>query len=328
MRWRYKAAMLRAVAHLPAGGEPLHYVLQSLAGGLRRPPDPRAAFTEFVKLARFLHTHGYEIAGTRVLEIGTGRGIDMPLAFYLAGAASVITLDQYRYLHAGRVASALDAVRKHRDELRALLDPLDAPSVLERRFDVLQEIRTLDELRRACRIEYRAPADAGATALADASIDLHFSYTVLEHVSAEELGRILREAARLLSEKGTALHHIDCSDHFAQEDASISRANFLRFSDSEWQRLAGNRYAYHNRLHRSDYVDLFRQNGHRLLAEYAHRDERSLREIRAGWPLDERFRAYSAEELASDIVVLLSSAASCAPANRAPPAETESSRDA
>jgi len=47
------------------------------------------------------------------------------------------------------------------------------------------------------------------------------------------------------------------SIHFQHQDNSISRINFIRFSDNEWTNIAGNQFAYCNRLRVNDYLNLF-----------------------------------------------------------------------
>lgn len=69
----------------------------------------------------------------------------------------------------------------------------------------------------------------------------------------------MKEAFRLLKKDGVALHFIDLSDHFQQQDASIAEFNFLRYSESEWERIAGNEFAYTNRLRTSDSLSIFRE---------------------------------------------------------------------
>ena len=40
------------------------------------------------------------------------------------------------------------------------------------------------------------------------------------------------------------MHFVDLSNHFQHQDQSITRINFLKFSDLEWNRIAGNEFAY------------------------------------------------------------------------------------
>ena len=87
--------------------------------------------------------------------------------------------------------------------------------------------------------------------------------TVLEHVAPQALEGILREARRILKPGGAALHFIDPGDHFAHSDRTISAINFLRYSERDWQRVAGNEFAYCNRLRASDFLSMAARVGFR-----------------------------------------------------------------
>jgi hypothetical protein len=65
--------------------------------------------------------------------------------------------------------------------------------------------------------------------------------------------KIINEGNRILSEEGLFVHLIDCSDHFSHNDKSISRINFLQYNVTQWNKLAGNRYVYVNRLRHDDF---------------------------------------------------------------------------
>ena len=79
---------------------------------------------------------------------------------------------------------------------------------------------------------------------------------MLEHITKEIIRDIFLEAKRILKPGGAAVHFVDLSDHFQHQDRSISRINFLHFSEEEWQRIAGNEFAYCNRLRASQYKEL------------------------------------------------------------------------
>jgi hypothetical protein len=96
------------------------------------------------------------------------------------------------------------------------------------------------------------------------------------------------------------------SDQFALADRSISRAHFLRFSDAEWAAYSDNQFAYHNRLRAADYERLFREAGHEIVDWVTRIDDRSLREIAAGFPLADPFRGLPPEMLAVDTVHVVS----------------------
>lgn len=72
------------------------------------------------------------------------------------------------------------------------------------------------------------------------------SRDVMEHVAPNTLGAIFRESARVLSPRGVACHIIDESDHWQHGDTSITRVNFLRFSDIQHRLTYLNSLNYHN----------------------------------------------------------------------------------
>ena len=87
MHWKLKAAIQSACGALPWGAETFYYGLQSNFGSLRRPISPEPFFREAVSLSQWLEGAGTSIRGARVLEVGTGRRVDLPLGLSLAGAA-------------------------------------------------------------------------------------------------------------------------------------------------------------------------------------------------------------------------------------------------
>ncbi|MGR3302935.1 MAG: methyltransferase domain-containing protein [Candidatus Scalindua sp.] len=148
---------------------------------------------------------------------------------------------------------------------------------------------TLDQLFDMINVEYKAPADASNIDLPSKSIDFHVSNTVFEHIQPDVLGNILLEGKRLLKDNGLFIHFIDHSDHFSHSDTSISAINFLKYNESKWNRYAGNRYAYHNRLRIDDFLHLINKVGFTILSTNTKIDERSLEALRKGYSLDERF---------------------------------------
>jgi hypothetical protein len=138
------------------------------------------------------------------------------------------------------------------------------------------------------------------------SIDLQTSYTVFEHIPRPVLASILRESSRLLANGGVTCHHIDPSDHFSHEDSTISAIHFLRFSETEWERYAGNQFAYHNRMRVHQYRQLYEDCGHSLLQWKEVVDPRSLAEIRSGFPLHAEFQSLAPEILSTTVVRAIS----------------------
>ena len=146
-------------------------------------------------------------------------------------------------------------------------------------------------------IRYLAPRDAAHTGLEAGNVDCHYSMTVLEHVAPPALEGILSEARRILKPGGAALHFIDPGDHFAHADRSISAINFLRYSERHWSRLAGNEFAYCNRLRASDFLALAARAGLRPIRTEVEVDAASREALRQGFPLDAAFQRYGVEDL-------------------------------
>jgi SAM-dependent methyltransferase len=302
MNWKTKSLVQRACAAIPVFHEPVYYGIQRAFGRLRRKSDPTWLLKEAVRLAGCLSDAGMPVPGARVMEVGTGRGLDMPLGLFLCGAESIKTYDLHRYLKPHRVLDSVAAIRADRDKFAALFQPVTGRAALDVRLDALCSARGFDAILKAARIEYMAPADAANTGLPPRSIDIQISYTVFEHIPGDIIVAILKEANRILTPNGVALHHIDPSDHFAHDDPSISFVNFLRFSAQEWEKYGANQFAYHNRLRSVDYEDLYRQAGHRVEQWRVQQDPRSLKELANGFPLHPDYRGLSPEVLCGTVV--------------------------
>jgi SAM-dependent methyltransferase len=306
MNWRVKAAVQRACAAMPVGGGSIYYSLQRAVGLLRDPERPIMMLRIAARLARELGQLGVDLRGKRVLEVGTGWRVDMPIGLYLCGAKSVDTYDLHRYLKPRLVMEAVAGLAKRRQLVIETLATVADAADVERRLDALVQAPDIRALLRVAGIEYRAPADATRIDRPAGSADVHVSFTVLQHIPYDALLALLREASRVLSADGLAWHQVDLSDQFASADPSISRANFLRFTDAEWARYSDNRFAYHNRLRADDYRRLYHEAEHEVIRWVSDVDERSRAELANGFPLAQRFRGLPVEMLATDTIRVLS----------------------
>ena len=186
---------------------------------------------------------------------------------------------------------------------------------MKERFDLLTQFKDRPrEFMERAGIVYMAPCDAANTGLPAASVDCHFSVTVFEHVPGEVIAGIMREAKRILKDTGLAIHFIDPSDHFQHQDPSIGRSNFLRYSEEEWHRIAGNQFAYTNRLRRSDLVRLFEEAGFDIVRQFNGVDPAGIPE---DFPLDASFSGYDREDLCTITVRLLAAKRSSSEAGSA-----------
>ena len=166
------------------------------------------------------------------------------------------------------------------------------------RMDLIDRLKAKPEkFLSEANIHYLAPADAADIGLPDASVDYHIATTVFEHIPKVDSKRILKESRRILKKDGVAIHFIDLSDHFQHQDKSITKINFLRYSDEEWNKIAGNEFAYCNRLRASDYFALFDSLGFDICRKEVQEDKEARERMRYGFKVDEGFRGYNVDDL-------------------------------
>lgn len=301
MHWKLKARVQNAVSMLPSSASyAAYYWMQRRFGGLRN-VDPTHRLTSAIEAWKYVQKHGYHPTNKVFLEIGTGRSPIAPIAYWLLGAGKTITIDVNPYLKPELTSASLAYISDNVKAIQSLFGPL----LDQGRMNALLSLYgrkpfSMGDLLDLCCITYIAPGDAANTSLASQSVDVHSSFRVFEHIPSGTLERIVEEGNRIVSDNGIFVHRIDYSDHFAHSDSSISKINFLQFSDDNWDKLAGNRYMFMNRLRHDDFLQLFESSGHRLLGAYPDTDERCLDVLQRGaLSLDARFEKKSPEILAT-----------------------------
>jgi SAM-dependent methyltransferase len=307
MNWRVKSFIQRNCARLPFGSEAVYYRLQRAFGSLSRPGPFWEMLAATADMVSWLRDAGIPVDNTRIMEVGTGRRVDMPLGFHLCGAKSVDTYDSHLYLKSELVQQSLRILRENPENAIEILSRVANPEEIAGRLERLQSANDVASAMRASAVHYHAPTDAAATGLPASSIDVQISYTVFEHIPGPVLRDILTEARRILSPNGVVLHHIDLSDHFWHEDQSLSPIHFLQFSDKEWDHYANNQFAYHNRLRVTEYRQIFEDYGFKILRGEEKVHQAALESIKNGFPLNERFKGTASEALACVVFRALAS---------------------
>ncbi len=276
MRWQTKARAFKVLSGVPFGTS-LHFMLQRyVTRRLPRPEKQVKTIYEFSqKLLSLYAAHStHDVSASTFLEFGSGRDLVVPLAFSAGGAKRFMTLDIERLAKLDLVRSNAGLVAKLSGVSR------DAPSSWE-------------DLGHSWNVDYRAPADARATGLANDTIDCAVSVETLEHIQGPDIAAILKELHRILRPDGLAVMQIDYGDHYKGFDRSISSFNFLAYSDEDWQPFQS-RFQYVNRLRHSEYLDLFENAGFEIVM--AQPDRRPVEpDIKAR--LAQRFRKFTDEDL-------------------------------
>jgi len=251
-----------------------------------------------IEIANCLHQYNIPIEGKIFFEVGTGHNAIIPVGFFLSGAKRVVTVDLYRRLDNDIMKSSLFYLAKNRNFIKSLYSDITNPTIINERLDLLSEYWSAPrQFIKMANIQYLAPADAANTNLLNNSIDYHISINTLEHIQYEVIRNIFFEAKRILKDSGIAIHFIDMSDHFEHQDKSISKINFLRFSDNEWSYVAGNQFAYCNRLRVNDYLNLFNELKFNIVHIEKIIDENSMNKIQDGFKINKKFNSYKLEDI-------------------------------
>jgi Methyltransferase domain len=287
--WQAKAALQFVLAHVP-GGESVNNVLQRWNGSF----SEASIRSRVLGLTRFLSAH-LDVNGKVVVEIGTGWDAVNTLMLYVFGARTIYTYDHVPHLRFDLAMSVVRQVRQQLPEIVAI-SGMDR-AILRNRVEALERASNLRMLLENAGITYIAPGDAARTGLPDSSVDVVYSYAVLEHVSEDVIASITAEAKRILVRDGIAFHNIGEHDHYVSFDSSISRVNFLKYSEWWWRFLVKNKISYHNRLREPEFIRIFQEQGAVVKAKESFIDPLDVKAI-GEMKLNRRFAGFSAEELA------------------------------
>lgn len=235
-------------------------------------------------------------AGFTALELGTGSYPTVALGLFLAGADRIWTWDIAPLVKPARLAKA---VQKFVD-----LDPSAFGGRFHAHPDRLERLR---EVLSLCSAEQHndtrqllgplgiqlCVGDASKSGLPAATVDLIVSDVVLEYLSWSELLAVFREFNRVGSSTMVMSHTISLDDQYAYYDGSITKFNFLRFSDRTW-RLVNNPLIPLNRLRINDYRTALTESGFSIVCENnTNGDAADLDRT----PLASRFRCYAVDDL-------------------------------
>lgn len=237
--WKIKSWLFDKLGHFPPSA--LYFAQQHITGNARiRVTEPQTSW--------IFHQQIIEKTGaSRLIEFGAGKSLIQNL--FLSNLVDLqIVVDLNPMVDLKLVNNAIN-------KLVEMGADIDGSSV-----------RTLDELEEIYKIRYLAPYDMRHTGLPSDSIDLCISTNTLEHVPVQSIVDILIELSRVLKHDGSISAKIDYSDHYAHSDPSISRLNYLSYSEAEWEKHNHVNH-YQNRLRHSHYRELFLEAGFEISFE-------------------------------------------------------------
>jgi hypothetical protein len=216
------------------------------------------------KIFADLDARNFDLRGATVLELGSGWFPVIPLLYRFKGAGRVVMTDINPYLDPVSFAAAKRFVS---DNLRQITGRLGLDS--EHCQTVLTETRSFD----APDFNYACPFNIHS--IADGSIDVISSRTVLEHIPPADLIGLFAALRPKLSVRGLMIHLVDESDHLEHVDKSLTRINFLTMGPARWA-LVNWCCDYQNRLRHHEFPALFRAAGYRIDEQLSWVDESTL----------------------------------------------------
>jgi SAM-dependent methyltransferase len=263
--WRLKVLSEKVLSCLPYRHK-LNQALQMVRYGLRIGSPGRDASMRgrIPDVGRRLHHLGRHVPleGAAVCDVGTGFGLPAIL-LYLAGAERIWSFDVVRQVTFGYMRRLLRVLRR---DIAVCAESLGAPQeVVDHRLAAIEQAASLDELFARANILYQAPKDATATGLPSGSVDLYYTFYVLECVPLDVLHALCREARRLLRPSGRFYAMMGCISDYAAIDKRLHPFHYLSYSDEEWTRIAGNRMKHLNRLREQEYLEIFQQHAATVL---------------------------------------------------------------
>jgi SAM-dependent methyltransferase len=234
------------------------------------------------------------LEGKRILEVGSGWELLVPMLFSLCRAERVYLTDLTALIDRYTLAGGLESFRRNRERILRTL------AIASKEFDGKfgDSIVSQKEFLESHGLVYLAPCDCRQLSLADSSLDAITSRSVFEHIPRPVIAAIFKESYRLLAPGGMVCHFIDNSDHWAHGDRSISRVNFLKFSDRAFRLTYLNSLNYQNRLRHSEYIGLLKTAGFEIVRAQGTADPAALAALKT-LPLAPQFRQFTPEDLST-----------------------------
>ena len=221
------------------------------------------------------------------LEVGSGWHLTIPLLFYVMGCNKQLLVDINRNAREDLVFPVANLLSHCKFTGERPIRKLPDTSHHD-----------LESYLSQVGIEYLAPTK-GKLPVPDESVSVITMTSVLEYISRSKIRELFEDVKRALKPGGYFLAWIDMIDQFNFFDHTISRFNFLRYSEKTWKRWYCNKFQTINRMRPSDYQDLFEGLPFRTMAWEIERPSRFDFKELGRIKVSPDFAGYSSEDLAS-----------------------------
>lgn len=294
MDWRVKGVAQKVLSAVP-GGMSVNDHLQRWVGDLKNLEaniDLKVK-EDWLVFMGHLRELNMPPEGLHIMEIGTGWYPTLPFCFFLAGVGRCHTFDISRHLKESLCRRMVRRLEFHLPAIAAASGRSE-PEV-RARWQSLDSAASASEMLDRARVTYHAPGDACQTSLPPQTLDMVFSNSVLEHVPEPVIRKMMVESFRVLKPGGVSVHSVNCGDHYAYFDRSITPIHYLRFDPKQW-RFWNNDLLYQNRLRPGDFLRMAEESGLKIVLN-KWRPRPDLLQQLPRLPIAAEFKGYSPEEL-------------------------------
>ncbi len=276
----------------------MYRALGNSLGGLRR-AKLQMPKLYFARVNRFLQLNRrIEIFkdGGRVLELGTG---------WLHWEAIIARLffDVQCTLFDVWDNRQMKGLKNYVSQLGERVEKLDADALQrERAAGLIRKIlkaKNFEDLYALLDFQYVVDPSGDLTKLETDGFDVVVSHGVLEHINSSILPKFVTKIGGLLKPGGYSVHHVNLRDHLYLYDKTVSTKQYLAYSDKTWTRWFQNQVQYINRVQCSQWHNLFKNAGLKLI------EGRSSRENLSGLNIAEQYREYDRSDLECGSVTLI-----------------------
>ena len=255
MNWKALIVKKAVIGRLPLADQ-LRTFKRKTVGYPPNPDHLELTIRCYGRIKKAIESLGHSINGSVVLEIGSGWFPVIPILLARDGARQIVMSD----------------LNVHMDDITFR----ETASFLKKRFPDDEYIQNIKEFQ-SMPITYCAPFDAAR--IGDNSLDIIISNTVLEHIPRSDIYNLFSTLRPKISPAGSMVHLVDHSDHFEHYDKSLSKINFLTWTEEKHAVINYLIRDGENRMRHHEYHQVFADSGYEVIEEETDIDEKTLQTV-------------------------------------------------
>ncbi|MFB2917364.1 MULTISPECIES: class I SAM-dependent methyltransferase [Aerosakkonema] len=231
--------------------------LNKFEGGTDHVPSQVVGVLE--RYSQLIGDRNFPVKGKVCLELGTGNSPDIAFLMLLGGASRSLMVDTEPFMKVPFQEG------KEYEELVIYLRSIETDRIKFPQLPANLNDVNLNEIAR--RLEY-VNYDGVHLPLPDASVDIIYSKSVLEHV--REPQQLFQELRRISKPEAIHLHIVDLRDHFHIKDDNTVDGNwleFLEYDEEAWSRRCVKTHGWCNRLRLPSWYPIVQGSGFAILQE-------------------------------------------------------------